>query len=103
MLAHALEYVLDANKNWLTTMKRRIATRCLTLQQQVMDITLAGHPNKNIAAELGTNQRKVENDRASIMNSTRSKSIPALARITLAANQRTLAKTASRSTATHKN
>lgn len=66
------------------------ATRCigkLTLRQrQIMDMVLAGHPSKNIAAELGISQLTVENHRASIMTRTHSKSIPALARIALAAH-----------------
>jgi two-component system CheB/CheR fusion protein len=58
----------------------------LTLRQrQIMDMVLAGHPNKNIAADLGISQRTVENHRASIMKKTGSKSLPALARLALAA------------------
>lgn len=48
---------------------------------------LAGHPNKNIAADLGISQRTVENHRASIMTKTGSKSLPALARLALAASR----------------
>jgi two-component system CheB/CheR fusion protein len=54
-------------------------------QRQIMDMVLAGHPSKNIAAELGISQRTVENHRASIMTRTHSRSIPALARLALAA------------------
>jgi two-component system, chemotaxis family, CheB/CheR fusion protein len=36
-------------------------------QRQVMEMVLAGHPSKNIAADLGISQRTVENHRASIM------------------------------------
>jgi two-component system CheB/CheR fusion protein len=50
-----------------------------------MDLVLAGHPSKNIAADLGISQRTVENHRASIMKKTGSKSVPALARLALAA------------------
>jgi two-component system CheB/CheR fusion protein len=56
-----------------------------TRQRQVMDMVLAGHPSKNIAADLGISQRTVENHRASIMARTGSKSLPALARLALAA------------------
>ena len=54
-------------------------------QRQIMDMVLAGHPSKNIAADLGISQRTVENHRASIMKKTGSKSLPALARLALAA------------------
>jgi two-component system CheB/CheR fusion protein len=48
-------------------------------------MVLAGHPSKNIAADLGISQRTVENHRASIMRKTGSRSLPALARLALAA------------------
>jgi two-component system, chemotaxis family, CheB/CheR fusion protein len=50
-------------------------------QREIMDLVLAGHPNKNIAADLGISQRTVENHRAAIMQKTGSKSLPALARL----------------------
>jgi two-component system CheB/CheR fusion protein len=54
-------------------------------QHQIMDLVLAGHPSKNIAADLGISQRTVENHRASIMRKTGATSLPALARLALAA------------------
>ena len=54
-------------------------------QRDVMAMVLAGHPSKNIAADLGISQRTVENHRASIMRKTGVKSLPALARLVLAA------------------
>jgi DNA-binding CsgD family transcriptional regulator len=54
-------------------------------QRQVMELVLAGHPSKNIAADLGISQRTVENHRAAIMKRTGSKCLPALARMALAA------------------
>jgi two-component system CheB/CheR fusion protein len=54
-------------------------------QRQVMDLVLAGHPSKNIAADLGVSQRTVENHRAAVMKKTGSRSIPALIRLALAA------------------
>jgi two-component system, chemotaxis family, CheB/CheR fusion protein len=54
-------------------------------QRQVMDMVLAGHPSKNIAADLGISQRTVENHRAAIMTKTGTRSLPALARLALAA------------------
>ena len=56
-----------------------------TRQRQIMDLVLAGHPSKNIAADLGISQRTVENHRAAIMTKTGTKSLPALARLALAA------------------
>ena len=56
-----------------------------TRQRQIMEMVLAGHPSKNIAADLGISQRTVENHRASIMKKTEVKSLPALARLALAA------------------
>ena len=52
-------------------------------QRQIMEMVLAGHPSKNIAADLGLSQRTVENHRASIMTRTGAKSLPALARLAL--------------------
>jgi len=54
-------------------------------ERQIMELVLAGHPSKNIAADLGISQRTGENHRASIMEKTGSKSLPALARFALAA------------------
>ena len=54
-------------------------------QRQIMDLVLAGQPSKNIAVDLGISQRTVENHRASIMKKTGAKSLPALARLALAA------------------
>jgi len=51
---------------------------------QVMDLVLDGHPNKNIAADLGISQRTVENHRASVMLKSGVKSLPALARLVMA-------------------
>ena len=65
------------------------ATKCIAdltpREHEIMDLVLAGHPSKNIAADLGVSQRTVENHRASIMKKTGSKSIPALIRLVLAA------------------
>ncbi len=54
-------------------------------QKQIMERVLAGEPSKNIAADLGISQRTVENHRNAIMTKTKSKSLPALARLALAA------------------
>jgi two-component system CheB/CheR fusion protein len=54
-------------------------------QRQIMDRVLAGDPSKNIGADLGISQRTVENHRNAIMKKTMSKSLPALARLAMAA------------------
>jgi DNA-binding NarL/FixJ family response regulator len=56
-------------------------------QHEIMDLVLAGHPSKNIAADLGISQRTVENHRAAIMRKTGSNSLPALGRFGFAALQ----------------
>jgi two-component system, chemotaxis family, CheB/CheR fusion protein len=56
-----------------------------TRQRQILDLVLAGHPSKNIAADLGISQRTVDNHRAAIMRKTGSKSLPALVRTALVA------------------
>ena len=61
-------------------------SRLTPRQRQIMALVLAGHHSKNIAADLGISQRAVENHRNSIMRKTGSKSLPALARLALAAD-----------------
>ncbi len=85
-VGRALEQSRDAAKlsAWREAAAGRIA-KLTARQRQIMDLVLAGHPSKNIAADLGVSQRTVENHRASIMHKTGSKSLPALARLALAA------------------
>jgi two-component system CheB/CheR fusion protein len=86
-LDRALELSRDSNK--LTERRETAATHLVGLtprQIQVMDMVLAGHPSKNIAADLGISQRTVENHRGRIMRRTGSKSLPALARLALIAS-----------------
>ncbi len=54
-------------------------------EREVLELILAGNPNKIIAWELGISQRTVENHRAAIMHKTDSHSVPALARLAIAA------------------
>ena len=63
----------------------RAGRKLTARQRQIMDMVLAGHPSKNIAADLSISQRTVENHRASIMKKMGAKSLPALARLALAA------------------
>jgi two-component system CheB/CheR fusion protein len=82
----ALEQSRDASKlsAWQEAAADHIA-RLTPRERRIMELVLAGHPSKNIAADLGISQRTVENHRASIMKKTGSKSLPALARLALAA------------------
>ena len=82
----ALEHARDSSKrsaardvaaNHLANLTRR--------QRQIMHLVLAGHPSKNIAADLGISQRTVEAHRAEIMKRLGAHSLAALARIVLAA------------------
>jgi two-component system CheB/CheR fusion protein len=82
----ALEQSRDTNK--LSAWREAAADHVAGLtarQRQIMGLVVAGHPSKNIAADLGISQRTVENHRAAIMKKTDSKSLPALARLALAA------------------
>lgn len=80
--------VLSKDANHLSAWKAAAVRRLEKLtpqQRRVMDMVLAGNPSKNIAADLGISQRTVENHRAAIMAKTGVKSLPALARLALAA------------------
>ena len=82
----ALDQMRDTAKlsAWRDTAAIRIAG-LTARQRQILDLVLAGHPSKNIAADLGISQRTVDNHRAAIMKKTGSKSLPALIRTALAA------------------
>ena len=56
-------------------------------QKIVLDLVLAGHPSKNIAADLGVSQRTVESHRAEIMHKLGVRTIPDLVRLALSAPQ----------------
>jgi hypothetical protein len=50
-----------------------------------LNLVLAAHPNKNIAADLHMSQRTVDNHRAAIARKTCSKSLPTLIQTALSA------------------
>jgi len=86
---HALELSRDASK--LAAWRESAVNHMSGLtqrQRQVLGLVLAGHPSKNIASDLGISQRTVENHRATIMQKTGAKSLPALARLAVAADWR---------------
>jgi two-component system CheB/CheR fusion protein len=86
-IKHALEHTRDSAK--LSVLREAAATRLAGLtarQRQIMELVLAGHPSKNIAADLGISQRTVENHRAAVMKKTGSSSLSALIRLALAAD-----------------
>ena len=86
-IAHALEGSRDTAK--LAARQDAAAAHIAALtprQREIMTLVLAGHPSKNIAADLGISQRTVENHRASIMHRTGCASLPALARLAVAAS-----------------
>jgi two-component system CheB/CheR fusion protein len=83
----ALEQSVDSAKviAWRDDAAKHLAT-LTPRQRQIMDMVLAGNPSKNIALDLNISQRTVENHRAAIMAKTGAKSLPALARLALAAS-----------------
>ncbi|MEO6782641.1 MAG: response regulator, partial [Bradyrhizobium sp.] len=83
----AFEQARDSNKlHGSREAAAKAISSLTTRQRQIMALVLAGQPSKNIAADLGISQRTVENHRAAIMEKTGSKSLPALARLALAAH-----------------
>ena len=89
-LLASIERALDQSGDAMKlSQSRDTAATCVASltarQRQVMALVLAGHPSKNIAADLGISQRTVDNHRAAIMRKTGSKSLPALIRLAIAA------------------
>lgn len=64
---------------------RRIAN-LTPRQHQILDLVLADHPSKNIAADLGISQRTVENHRAEITRRSGSKSMSGMIHTAICAN-----------------
>ncbi len=85
-LDRALDQARDRGKQatWREDAARNIAS-LTPRQRQIMTRVVSGQPNKNIAADLAISQRTVENHRAAIMRRTGAASLPALARLVLAA------------------
>ena len=86
-VAMALEQGRGSDKRHATRQEAVDKLAALTIRQrEIMGLVLAGHPSKNIAADLGISQRTVENHRAMIMRRTGTKSVPALARLSFTAS-----------------
>jgi two-component system CheB/CheR fusion protein len=87
-VARALTQSHDTKKlaDWRAEATRRVA-ELTPRQHQIMTLVLAGQPSKNIAADLGLSQRTVESHRAAVMRKTGVTSMPALARLALAASE----------------
>ncbi len=89
-LLASIVHALDGSRDAATLLARQEAAMAQIAgltprQREIMALVLAGHPSKNIAADLGISQRTVENHRASIMHKTGTTSLPALARLALVA------------------
>ena len=90
-LLASIKHALEQTPELAPEQARRMAATAhleglTTRQRQILGLVLAGHPSKNIAADLGISQRTVENHRAAIMRKTGSRNIPALIRLAVAAD-----------------
>jgi two-component system CheB/CheR fusion protein len=85
-VSRAVEQSRDetARGAWRADAARHVAS-LTPRQREIMARVLQGQPSKNIAVDLGISRRTVENHRASIMTKTGAASLPALARLALAA------------------
>jgi two-component system CheB/CheR fusion protein len=83
--AVALSRDKNAQSDWQSAAKQRLAS-LTPRERQVMDLVIAGRPNKIISADLDLSQRTVEKHRAAIMHKTKSKSLSDLVRLVITAN-----------------
>jgi two-component system CheB/CheR fusion protein len=85
-IERVLERLKDTNglQAWRIAAAKQMAALS-PRQHEIMKMVLSGEPSKVIAARLGISQRTVESHRATIMKKTGCKSLPELARLSLAA------------------
>jgi len=79
---------LTRNSMAMSAWRENAATRIAGLsrrERQVMDLVIAGQPNKVIATKLGVSARTVENHRAAVMKKTGVESLSDLVRLAIAA------------------
>jgi len=77
-----IEFKTEHNDVRRAEIEARIA-RLTTREREVLQILIAGKPNKLIAAQLGTSTRTVENHRARIMEKMQASSLAELVRMVL--------------------
>jgi two-component system, chemotaxis family, CheB/CheR fusion protein len=85
-IERVLQIARDSSKPtaWREAALKRLAA-LTPREREVMDLVVAGHANKEIAARLELSQRTVENHRAAVMKRTNVKSLPDLIRLVIAA------------------
>lgn len=89
-MRNAIEAGRDLNARSVSRRSTRKKISALTKREyEILVRILEGTPNKIIAADLGINQRTVENHRASIMRKCGAGSLPDLVRLALAADMST--------------
>ena len=86
-VADAVERARDVRARDVARAEAKACFEKLTPREHdVMRMVLDGTPNKNIAVDLGINQRTVENHRANLMRKTGAPSLPALVQMFLKAS-----------------
>jgi two-component system, LuxR family, response regulator FixJ len=79
---------LDADNRKAHARKREVAEKLALLARpelDVLELVLAGHPNKNIASILNISQRAVEDRRSRVMKKVEVESLPELVRFAIEA------------------
>ena len=79
---------LDAERRESHSKRQAVLDKLALLtrpERQVLDLVLAGHPNKRIASNLGVSQRAVEDRRARIMQKLEVDTLPDLVRLAVEA------------------